>query len=109
MIEIIKNFIYNIFIDRAFGIPRSNQWDSVRKSFIENNPFCGVCETRSNLEVHHIKPFHLNQDLELTISNLITLCRDHHYLFGHFLNWSSYNPNVISDVELWNTKIKTRL
>lgn len=49
-----------------------------------------------------MKPFHLFPELELDDSNLITLCEksghDCHFIFGHFHDWTLYNPNVIADV-----------
>jgi hypothetical protein len=52
--------------------------------------------------VHHIAPFHLEPDLELEESNLITLCEkpghDCHFVFGHFHDWYDFNPSVREDV-----------
>lgn len=106
MIEFIKHLFG---LSRTFGMARSSEWEKFRNEFMKDNNFCEVCRTDKNLEAHHIKPFHLNPSLELDKDNLIALCRDHHYLFGHFLNWSSFNPDVISDSKIWNVKIKTRL
>jgi hypothetical protein len=33
-------------------------------------------------------------DLEHDSRNLVTLCRAHHFLLGHFGDWDCYNPHV---------------
>jgi hypothetical protein len=62
----------------------------------------------NKLNVHHKMPFHIDQSLELNPQNLITLCRPHHYLAGHLMNWSSYNPQVVVDSANWLAKINSR-
>lgn len=56
------------------------------------------CGNEKNLEVHHIQPFHLQPELELDQSNLITLCEaigaDCHLRQGHLGNWKGCNPNI---------------
>jgi len=49
--------------------------------------------------VHHIYPFHIcraldRPDLEYDHRNLVTLCKDHHWVLGHFTEWDCYNPYV---------------
>lgn len=104
--------IFDFFKNRTFGAIRSPKWSEVEKTHLQKEPLCVVCNTKgsflNSLNVHHIEPFHLNPKLELDPTNLITLCRQHHFLFGHFLNWSSYNKTVRSDSELWNNNIKNR-
>jgi 5-methylcytosine-specific restriction endonuclease McrA len=51
-----------------------------------------------NLQVHHIKPFHLHPHLELDPQNLITLC-EHHLLLGHLDAWDSYNERIREDAK----------
>jgi hypothetical protein len=46
--------------------------------------------------------------LELDRANLITLCRDHHFWFGHLGSWSSWNANVREDAAIWRAKIANR-
>lgn len=106
------NWLLDLFQDRTFGAIRSPKWDSVRKAHLKRKPWCIVCTTKGSflnrIEVHHVKPFHLHPELELVDDNLISLCRDHHLLFGHLLNWKSYNPKVEEDAVNWSIKIKTR-
>ena len=94
--------------------PRASEWVYVRNEFVRRHPRCEACGSGYNLNVHHIKPFHLYPELELVESNFITLCRDCHYHVGHDPdgpgpakpNWSASNPNVRSDAA--NMRIKAR-
>jgi hypothetical protein len=52
------------------------------------------------LQVHHIVPFSVAPDLELEVSNLLTLCMgdfDCHLRLGHGGSFRCYNPRVIED------------
>jgi len=88
---------------------RSSRWKKTRDNFIKNNPTCAVCGKKENLTVHHIVPVHIDESRELDEKNLITLCQGKtmncHFIFGHFLNWSKHNPNVVEDSKIWNCKI----
>ena len=79
---------------------KSPKWDAVRDKFIAEHPLCSFCSEQAD-EVHHIQPFHLNPELELDESNLISLCRRHHFLWGHCGNWKDFNPGIRTDAELW--------
>ena len=84
--------------------PRSAEWAKVRNEFVAEHSVCEACGSTDKLNVHHIEPFHLKPELELSTSNLITLCREHHFKVGHDTdgpwsnvykpNWSSSNPLV---------------
>lgn len=84
---------------------RSGQWRTVREAFVEDYPVCEACGTDEDLNVHHVIPFHRRPDLELERSNLITLCREHHFRIGHDPdgrgprgpNWKLSNPRVRAD------------
>lgn len=90
------------------GAARSGKWQSVRAAFLKTHPCCELCGKKIELQVHHVIPFHIDPSRELDETNLITLCADHHFLFGHLLHWDSYNPHVREDVELWRDKIAKR-
>lgn len=85
--------------------PRSSEWVQVRSDFVRKHPRCEACGSTSNLNVHHIIPFHQRPDLELVDDNLITLCREHHFRIGHDPDgkgprkpsWLESNPNVRRD------------
>lgn len=84
---------------------RSPLWRRARSVHLTNHPYCEVCGTLENREVHHILPFHLYPEYELVPSNLFTLCRTHHFGVGHdpdgpgdlFPLWSVFNPAVRED------------
>ena len=91
---------------------RSPQWGSVRARHLILHPLCAVCEGKENLNVHHIKPFHLHPELELDPSNLITLCESGkkglncHLLIGHLGNFKNVNLLSVEDAAIWNAKLK---
>jgi 5-methylcytosine-specific restriction protein A len=86
--------------DKIYG--RSPKWRKVRAEHIKNNPECAACGRKDGLEVHHIVPYHINPDLELEPSNLITLCGKYcHFIFGHYMDWKSWNENVVRDSTLY--------
>ena len=81
--------------------PRSSKWGKVRDDFVSKNPECAACGQSEDLQVHHCVPFSVRPDLELDLGNLLVLCeaKSHncHFIFGHYLHWSRYNPNVRED------------
>jgi 5-methylcytosine-specific restriction protein A len=99
-------------VEVIYDTPRSPQWPDVRKAHLEKEPSCRACGGTQNLEVHHIKPFHLFPDLELVDSNLITLCMEQghpcHFMFGHLLDYQAYNLDVQADVFRFLGEVKNR-
>ena len=89
--------IIDFFRLGRIGATRSGAWPTVEKQFLKANPTCSACGTNKHLNVHHIQPFHLNPQLELDTSNLITLCRVDHFTTGHLKSWASWNKDVRSD------------
>lgn len=88
---------------------RSPKWSSVRKQHLKDNPCCSACGRCDKLEVHHIEPVHVNPNRELDPSNLITLCDSPcHMVFGHLMNYKSWNSHVISDCQQYLSRIKDR-
>lgn len=88
---------------------RSPKWPSVRKTHLEKNPKCAACGRQKKLEVHHKIPVHLKPELELDPDNLITLCDDPcHLIFGHLLNYKSYNKSVEEDCAVYLNKVNNR-
>lgn len=86
---------------------RSWKWETVRNQHVMDYPVCEACGSDENLNVHHVKPFHEHPELELDPTNLITLCREHHFRIGHDPdgpgpkgpNWKLSNPKVWSDAK----------
>lgn len=106
------NWFYYLFGSRTFGAARSSKWPEVQKAFLKQNPTCAVCNKKGSvlnpLNVHHQNPFHAKPELELDPNNLITLCRIHHFWWGHLGNWASWNVDVEVDARIWSDKIKHR-
>jgi 5-methylcytosine-specific restriction endonuclease McrA len=70
------------------------RWRKLRNKHVQDEPFCQMCGIRRKLEAHHIIPWHLDVLLRFDQNNLITLCRECHFRFGHFLNWKDMNPEI---------------
>lgn len=97
------------FLNKLRHAVRSPKWSSVRKKHLNNNTVCAVCGRTKKLEVHHIRPVHLFPDLELDPSNLITLCADPcHLMFGHLMDFKSWNKDIVKDSIDFLKKIKNR-
>ena len=94
------------------GVPRSSQWPKVRGEFLLKNPNCAVCGRKSSLfkplNVHHKILYSIDPSLELEKSNLITLCREDHFSWGHLYSWSSWNKNVEEEARHWRDKVVSR-
>lgn len=96
--------------DKLRGTPthRSSHWPKVRNAFLADHPACEACGRKKKLEVHHIVPFHVDPALELSESNLTTLCLRCHLLLGHLDDWKSWNSRVRADSSRLNLEIKVR-
>lgn len=95
-------------INFSFG-SRSSDWPKVRKQHLKKNPCCCACGRKISLDVHHIEPVHINPEKELDPDNLVTLCSSPcHLVFGHFMDYKSWNPNVIEDCETYYVRYKSR-
>lgn len=112
--SLLKNIKDVIQGKAKLGHKRSSKWPKIRAEHLKHNPSCNVCEGTKTLEVHHIKPFHLDPSKELDPTNLITLCESKlngincHLAFGHLGNFKFENESVIVDAAFWNKKLKTR-
>lgn len=95
------------FADKFYG--RSPKWRKVRGEHIKRNPTCAACGRKEGLEVHHVIPYHVDNTKELDPNNLITLCGKYcHFVFGHFMDWKSWNENVVRDTTLYHISKKAR-
>lgn len=93
-----------------FGIlsKRSSLWYNTRKIHLLKQNCCQACGTKRRLQVHHIEPVHINPYRELDPDNLITLCRTCHLVFGHLMDYSSWNKNVINDAAVYLSVVRAR-
>lgn len=97
------------FLNKLRYAIRSSKWTEVRKQHLKEYPSCIACGRDKKLEVHHKTPVHISPELELDPSNLVTLCADPcHLLFGHLMNFKSYNKSVIEDCSVYLSKVKNR-
>ena len=90
------------------GVERSPEWPKVEHAWLKLHPTCAVTGSRENLNVHHIKPYHLHPELELDPTNFITLARDVHFLIGHLGDWKSFNADVVKDSAAWAERVVDR-
>lgn len=98
--------MFGFLFNKTFGgVKRSSKWRTVRKEHLKKHPVCAATGSKRKPEVHHIKPFHLYPELELEPSNLITLAKRYHLLFGHLGSFHSYNLNVRANASEWRGKI----
>jgi hypothetical protein len=79
--------------------PRASGWGRFIADF-RRGKVCAFCGKDNDLEGHHILPFHLKPELELSPSNILILCRWCHFVVGHLGNWTTFNPLVLLLVEL---------
>lgn len=92
----------------VLGAKRSPRWPATRDRHLLREPTCIACDSGKDLEVHHIVPVHVDATRELDADNLVTLCRDCHYMFGHFRSWSSWNVLVRTDAGTYLEKLRNR-
>jgi len=101
---------FNLPEAKTIMAARSSKWRTVRNNFLEKNPCCAVCGSKENLIAHHIIPVHVDKSKELDEDNLMPLCQNKtmncHFIFGHLLNWTKSNPDVIKDSKIWQSKLK---
>lgn len=97
-----------MFHGPIYAVPRSGGWGKVEKEKLNLNPACEACGTTELVEVHHIYPFHLYPELELALKNLLSLCRPHHLIFGHYGDWSAFNPDVVKMVRDYFKRLQKR-
>jgi hypothetical protein len=86
-------------------LSRSPKWYVVRYQHLIKQNFCQACGSKKSLQVHHIVPFSVDPSKELDKDNLITLCKSCHLVFGHLMDWRSWNTEVINDSMVYYNKI----
>lgn len=91
---------------------RSPNWASVRRVYLNSHPTCEACGGKTQLQVHHVFPFHLRPQWELDTDNLITLCEDPsrlcHHRIGHAWDWHAYNIQCRHDAGLALKRVHER-
>lgn len=79
--------------NKVVALVRSGKWPAVRRHHLEQEGSCQCCGRAVDLEVHHILPVHAGGD-ELDPTNLITFCRDCHFVVGHACDWRAWRDDV---------------
>lgn len=96
------------------GSKRSSRWPLIRKIHLQNNPNCIACGGTEKTQVHHVVPFHQKPELELDLTNLMTLCESGkngivcHLAIGHLGNFKKVNRESRADASWWRNKVKNR-
>lgn len=99
--------MFNLFKGLFSG--RDYRWGKVRKEHLMKYNECFICRKRSDLEVHHIVPVHVDPDRELDPNNLITLCGKYcHFIFGHLMDWKSWNPDIRTDALMFRDRMQKK-
>lgn len=74
---------------------RASGWDAFRDGKVVAHPYCSLCSSEKELELHHKKPFHDHPELELDPNNVIVLCRNCHWWAGHCgVAWDAENNEI---------------
>jgi len=90
---------------RESDIPTKYEITKAKNIYRDASPLCEVCKAKSNITngnqnpVHHRIPVHVAPELAATQSNLVTLCRRHHFWIGHCGNYRSYNARLDETIE----------
>lgn len=104
----------------AFGAsePRSPEWPRVRAEHLKQHPECAACgwkgigKEHRGLVVHHLRPFHIAPELELSPDNLVTACgSDHwncHFRIFHLGRWDCWNEHAIEDAAYFRKRLESR-
>lgn len=91
-------FYVESFVLDVVGPRRSPKWRGVAKKHLLEYPRCFLCGAITWLNVHHVIPYHVNPELELVTTNLVTLCEtpglNCHFGCGHLGDWHNWWPAV---------------
>lgn len=96
----VVNVVKSIVHEANKRATRSPKWPALEHATLKKYPTCAACGGNTRLQVHHCKPWHLYQELELDPGNLIVLCMstyECHLKIGHGDDFKAYNPNVVYD------------
>lgn len=108
--EIFRRFWRKLFDPGSLGAARANGWAVFRRIHIKD--FCEMCEIKGSLlkplELHHIKRFVDNPELELDPNNVITVCRPCHLRYAHLGSFQSYCLEIKEEAERWAEKRRNR-
>lgn len=95
-------------------------WKKLANELKKEHPYCAICGSKKNLDVHHKIPRHVRPDLILDKDNCVVLCRCCHFRFGHLLDWKKWNMDIDRTIRwvrydikknklLWESVMKNKL
>lgn len=100
-------------INLCYQIPRHQDWFKFRSNIIkERNCICEFSGVNTDLEAHHIIPFHIGillnrPHIELCPQNIIILSGgpvNYHLTLGHFGHFKYFNPFLLK--RNWKEKLR---
>lgn len=105
MIKKIMVLLLIIIAIEAMAISDGYRWRLLGTEYCKEHPYCEVCGTSKDIQIHHKKPVYLYPELEFEKSNLITLCKSKywgfhcHLVVGHGGNFKYENPWIDEDIK----------
>lgn len=91
-------------------------YDFRRGCLIRDGYKCSICNSKEDLEVHHLESYTYNEKLRVDMKNGITLCRKCHHRFHkiygyenftkeNFIEFSNIDISKLTEIELSPTKV----
>jgi len=110
MIRVMEYLVDRMTGKAPKGAKRSKDWPAFRKAQIAKQPYCSVCKRTERLQLHHLTPFHVAPELELSPENTVVLCArskvlNCHLVYGHLGDFKRINPFVMADIAEWSAKL----
>lgn len=80
----------------TFGVPRNPRWAKTSRAYLRGKS-CAACGRKTKLVIHHKVPVHVDNTLEMMVSNWLVLCFGAtacHLGIGHSGDFKSWNPDA---------------
>jgi len=104
--DVNTEYVYNASVTNyVFTAKHDSKWRRVRDRYYATHKTCAMCGIARDIQVHHIKPWHLYPEERYSHKNLVSLCQPCHFRFGHGRNWKAYNPVVVDMAEIVNNML----
>lgn len=81
---------------------KSHEFTPLRNyAFNRDKHTCNYCKKMGgHLHAHHIIPYWVKADAFLDVDNLITVCKDCHFIKAHKGNWILFDSNLVTNILL---------